>query len=160
MIRGARSTKIETEKRVFIIQGWIINSVPDYLILKNIQQQFKDKNGIPVGKRQAKNLLDKAYVTWQREEASTIEQKRIMRIAELKQDIRNMKDEYKGTPRGMAVVNSIKKEISKLEALYPARMVKVQGDKENPIILEEGFGPEKQKRLDELVAKALSAKQL
>lgn len=158
MIRGARASKIETEKRVFIIQGWVINGVPDYLILKNIEQQFKDKTGIAVGRRQAKNLLNKAYENWQREEASTIEQKRIMRIAELKQDVRNMKDEYKGTPRGMSVVNSIKKEISKLESLYPARTIKVQGDKENPIVVTDDFSVEKQARLDELIAKALGSR--
>lgn len=154
MIRGARSTKFETEKRVFTIQGWIISGIPDYLILKNIEQQFKDKNGIPVGRRQAKNLLEKAYLTWHAEQVTEIEQKRSLRIAELKQDIRNMKDEYKGTPRGMSVVNSIKKEISKLEALYPVRTLRVQGDKENPIIVSDDFTPEKEARLLALMEKA------
>jgi hypothetical protein len=42
---GVRPSKLETEKRVFTIQGWIINGVPDYLILKNIEQQFKNKDG-------------------------------------------------------------------------------------------------------------------
>ena len=157
MIRGARSTKLETEKRVFTIQGWIISGVPDYLILKNIEQQFKDKSGIPVGRRQAKNLLEKAYLTWHAEQVTEIEQKRSLRIAELKQDIRNMKDEYKGTPRGMSVVNSIKKEISKLEALYPVRTVRVQGDKENPIIVSDDFTPEKEARLLALMEKASKA---
>lgn len=158
MPRGARASKLETEKRIFIIQGWIIGGVPDYLILKNIEQQFKDKNDIHVGRRQAKNLLRKAYEIWQEEENATIEQKRLMRIAELKQDIRGMKEEYKGTPKGMAVVNNIKKEITKLEALYPARVVKLQGDKDNPVIVEEGFGTEKQARIEALIAKALGSK--
>jgi hypothetical protein len=38
---GIKSTKIETEKRVFTIQGWIINGVQDYLILKTLS-----KNGV------------------------------------------------------------------------------------------------------------------
>ena len=156
-MRGARSTKLETDKRVFTIQGWIISGVPDYLILKNIEQQFKDKTGIPVGRRQAKNLLEKAYLTWHAEQVTEIEQKRSLRIAELKQDIRNMKDEYKGTPRGMAVVNNIKKEISKLEALYPVRTLRVQGDKENPIIQTDDYTPEKEARLLQLVDKATKA---
>lgn len=155
MLRGARASKLETEKRVFIIQGWIISGVPDYLILKNIEQQFKDKNDIYVGRRQAKNLLQKAYKIWHEEQEATIEQKRSLRIAELKQDIRNMKEEYKGTPKGMTVVNNIKKEISKLEALYPTPKLMLQGDKENPVILPDGFGPEKQARLEALIAKAL-----
>lgn len=112
---GARSTKLETEKRVFTIQGWIITGLADYLILKNIEQHYS------VGRRQAKNLLQKAYKSWHEDQEATIEQKRTLRIAELKQDIRSMKDVYKGTPQGMAVVNNIKKEISKLEALYPEK---------------------------------------
>lgn len=154
MPRGARASKLETDKRIFTIQGWITNGVPDYLILKNIEQQFKDKNGIFVGRRQAKNLIEKAYQIWHENEVATVEQKRTLRIAELKQDIRGMKDEYKGTPRGMTVVNQIKKEISKLEALYPARQVVVKGDPESPLILSDGFNEDKQKRLEALLEKA------
>ena len=154
MSKQDRATKIEKEKRIFIVQGWIIEGVQDHLIVKNVVERW----GLDV--RQAQRYVREAYEKWKKIEGVNIDMKREMKIAKLQQMIRTMKDEYKGTPRGMAVVNSIKKEISKLEALYPARMVKVQGDKENPIILEEGFGPEKQKRLDELIAKALSAKQL
>ena len=151
---GSRSTKEETERRVFQIQGWIISGVPDYLIIKNIEQQFINSDGNALSRRQAKVLLQKAYSIWHDEQEATIEQKRSLRIAELKQDIRNMKDEYKGTPKGMAVINSIKKEISKLEALYPARTMVLKGDKENPLILADGFGEDKQKRLEALLEKA------
>lgn len=156
---GVRSSKLETEKRVFTIQGWIINGVPDYLILKNIEQQFINTDGNGLSRRQAKVLLQKAYTVWHNEQEATIEQKRSLRIAELKQDIRNMKDEYKGTPKGMAVINSIKKEISKLEALYPARTMVLKGDKENPIFqVNNDWTDDKQKRLDALIVKALEAK--
>jgi len=142
---GIKSTKIETEKRVFTIQGWIIKGVPDYLILKNIEQEWLVK------RRQAKNLLQKAYKIWHEEQEATIEQKRSMRIAELQQDIRGMKEEYKGTPRGMAVINSIKKEISKLEALYPARTHVLQGNPEKPITMKVSVTKEEIKQIsDEL----------
>lgn len=150
---GVRSTKLETEKRVFTIQGWIINGVPDYLILKNIQTQFKNGAGEFLGFRQAKNLLQKAYSVWQESEEATVEQKRALRIAELKQDIRSMKDSYKGTPQGMSVVNSIKKEISKLEALYPAKKHIIQGDKENPLVITNS--EERKARIAQLIAKAM-----
>lgn len=156
---GTRSTKEETERRVFQIQGWIISGVPDYLIIKNIEQQFINSDGHAISRRQAKVLLQKAYAIWQESEEATIEQKRALRIAELKQDIRGMKDSYKGTPQGMSVINSIKKEISKLEALYPAKINIHKGDPENPIVLTDGFSEDKQKRLDALIAKALSIKQ-
>lgn len=147
---GIRSTKIETEKRVFTIQGWIIAGVPDYLILKNIEQQYN------VLRRQAKNLLNKAYESWHKEEEATIAQKRALRIAELKQDARSLKESYKGTPQGMAAVNRIKKEINKLEGLYPDRVTVLKGDKENPVaIFDVSDSEAREARIAQLVAKAL-----
>ena len=156
---GIRSSKFETEKRVFTIQGWIINGVPDYLILKNIEEKFKDINGKAVCRKTAKNLLKRAYTIWHNEQEATIEQKRSMRIAELKQDIRSLKDEYKGTPQGMSVVNSIKKEITKLEALYHIHRVVIEGDKDKPLVITDGFSEEKQARLNKLIEKVLAIKQ-
>ena len=103
---NARSTKIETDKRVFTIQGWVINGIQDYLILKNIEQEWG------VGRRQSKNLLQKAYKIWHEDQEATVEQKRALRVAELKQNIRSMKDQYKGTPQGMTAINQIQKEIN------------------------------------------------
>ena len=78
-----------------------------------------------------------------------------MRIAELKQDIRNMKEEFKGTPKGMAVINAIKKEITKLEGLYIPKVTVLRGDKENPLIPDSfTFDEEKEKRLKALLEKA------
>lgn len=131
---GAKATQIETDRRIFIIQGWIINGVQDYLILKQCQQQFIKSDGQPIGLRQAKNYLSKAYQLWHEGQVADIDQQRALAIAGLQQDIRNMKDEYKGTPRGMAVINQIKKEIAKLQALYPAKKLMLQGDPENPIV--------------------------
>jgi hypothetical protein len=146
---GIRSTKIETEKRVFTIQGWVINGVQDYLILKNIEQEWG------VSRRQSKNLLQKAYKIWHEDQEATVEQKRALRIAELKQNIRSMKDQYKGTPQGMTAVNQIQKEINKLEGIYPVRKVMIQGDKDNPISFVDNSDPiAREKRIAELIAKA------
>jgi hypothetical protein len=146
---GERSTKLETEKRVFTIQGWIINGVQDYLILKNIEQEWG------VGRRQSKNLLQKAYKIWHEDQEATIEQKRALRIAELKQNIRSMKDQYKGTPQGMTAVNQIQKEINKLEGIYPVHRVMIQGDKDNPIAVTDSSDLDAiNDRIAKLVAKA------
>lgn len=149
---GVRSSKLETEKRVFTIQGWIINGVPDYLILKNIEQQFKNRDGQFIKRRQSKVLLQKAYKIWHEEQEATIEQKRALKIAKLKQDIRSMGSEFKNTPKGMAVLLNYEKEINKLEALYPATKVIVQGDKDNPIVISNS--EEREARIAQLVAKA------
>ena len=146
---GVKSTKLETEKRVFTIQGWIINGIQDYLILKNIEQEWG------VGRRQSKNLLQKAYKIWHEDQEATIEQKRALRIAELKQNIRSMKEQFKGTPQGMTAVNQIQKEINKLEGLYPVHKVMIQGDKANPISVTDISDLDSiNDRIAKLVAKA------
>jgi len=154
---GSRSSKLETEKRVFTIQGWIINGVPDYLILKNIEQQFMNKDGEYIKRRQSKVLLQKAYKIWHDEQEATVEQKRSLKIAELKQDVRSMDAKFKNTPQGMAVLLNYKKEINKLEAIYPVTKIMIQGDKDNPISISdasEGFTDEKKARLEKLLLKA------
>ena len=149
---GQRSSKLETEKRVFTIQGWIINGVPDYLILKNIEQQWE------VCRRQSKNLLQKAYKIWHDDQEATVEQKRALRIAELKQIARSMSETDKKTPKGISSLMSVHKEINKLEGLYPARTHIIKGDKENPLVItSDGFSEEKRKRIEELMAKAQKA---
>lgn len=151
MAGNGRASKLETEKRVFTIQGWIINGIQDYLILKNIEQDWG------VCRRQSKNLLQKAYKIWHEDQEASIEQKRSLRIAELKHNIRSMKDEYKGTPRGMTAVNQIQKEINKLEGIYPAMRHIVQGDKENPLVVTDiNDSVARDKRIEQLIAKALS----
>jgi len=149
---GIRSSNLETEKRVFTIQGWIINGVPDYLILKNIEQQFKNKNGIFLSRSQSKKLLQKAYKIWHEEQEATVEQKRSLKIAELKQDVRSMGSEFKNTPQGMAVLLNYKKEINKLEAIYPVTKIMIQGDKENPLVITDS--KEREARIAELIAKS------
>lgn len=149
---GSRSSKLETEKRVFTIQGWIINGVPDYLILKNIEQQFVNKDGEYIKRRQSKVLLQKAYKIWHEEQEATVEQKRSLKIAELKQDVRSMDAKFKNTPQGMAVLLNYKKEINKLEAIYPVTKIMIQGDKENPLVITNS--EEREARIAELIAKA------
>lgn len=151
---GVRSSKLETEKRVFTIQGWIISGVPDYLILKNIEQQFQNKDGNFIKRRQAKALLQKAYKIWHESQEVSIEEKRSLRIAELKQDLRSMDPSVKNTPSGMAVALRYKKEISKLESLYPEKSIVLKGDKDNPIAMTDDFSEEKEKRLQALLEKA------
>ena len=147
---GERVSKKEKEKRIFTIQGWIISGVPDYLITKNIQTQYN------VSRRQAKYDLQRAYELWANDDEATIKQKLSLRIAELKQDIRSMGEEFKKTPKGMSVLLAFKKEISKLEGLYPAKTHIIQGDKDKPVIITDTFSPEKEARLKQLMEKYIT----
>lgn len=149
-----RSTQIETDKRVFTIQGWILNGVQDYLILKNIEQQYG------VGRRQSKNLLQKAYKIWHEDQEATVEQKRSLRIAELKQLARSMSESDKKTPRGIVALMSVHKEINKLEALYPARVHVIKGDTENPLVITDEYTPDDEVRFNKLLEEALAARKV
>ncbi|WP_313214113.1 hypothetical protein [Soonwooa sp.] len=121
-----RSSKIEKEKRIFTIQGWIIDGVQDYLIEKQIMNWG-------IGRRQMKRYVGEAYRRWRKDAEITIEQRRDARIAELQQDIRGMDEKFKKTPLGLRTILSYKKELSKLENLYPIKKVQLSNDPENPV---------------------------
>lgn len=124
---GKKSTKIETQDRIFTVQGWIINRKSDLLILKQCVELWG------VSERQAKNYLAKAYKIWYDATEATIDQKRRMQIAKLMRDQSNMKEEFKGTPAGMRAVLAIDKEIHRLEAMIGPQRHIHQGDPDNPI---------------------------
>lgn len=146
----AKSSKLETEKRIFTIQGWILNGVPDYLILKQCVTEWN------IGERQAKNLKERAYKVWHENSKIEVEHKRQMKIDELKQAKRNMKDIYKGTPIGMRVLLQYDKEINKLEGIIPDRKMVVKGDTENPIVFTNLDDAQKREaRIEELIKKAM-----
>lgn len=126
----SKATKLETEKRIFTIQGWIIDSVADYLIIKNCHAQWG------IGSKQAGRLLKKAYALWAAETIN-IDEKRILRIAELKQLVRSMREQHRGTPQGITAINQVQKEISKLEALYPAHRHVIEGGSSDKPLLHQ-----------------------
>ena len=114
----AKSTALEVEKRIFTVQGWILDGVQDYLILKQSKTQW----GISLS--QAKRYLKKAYVNWKRDEDVNIDLKKEAKIAELKQIRRSLKEKYKGTPAGIRAIMSVEKEIIRLEG-YAVKKVDV-----------------------------------
>ena len=141
-------TALEKERRIFIVQGWIIEGVQDRLIVKNICDQW----GLQV--RQAQRYVEVAYTNWKKIEGVSIDMKREMKIAKLQQLIRTLKETYKGTPAGVRAIVLVEKEISKIEGIYPDKVVVLKGDPESPIVVTEGFSKEKEKRLADLLAKA------
>jgi hypothetical protein len=106
-----KSTAIEIDKRLFTIYGWLLEGVPDRLIVQQILQTY------PIGIRQAERYVVDAYKKYKKIEGINIEAKREIAIAGLKQDIRSLRPEFKGTPAGLRAVNAIKKEITKLEGI-------------------------------------------
>lgn len=91
-----------------------------------------------IKKRQAARYIAEAYDRWRKDKTIDIEQRRDARIAELQQDIRGMDEKFKRTPMGLRTILAYKKELSKLEDLYPARRMMHSNDPDNP--LPEGSG--------------------
>lgn len=110
-ISKPKSTAIEKEKRLLTIYGWLLEGVPDRLIVQQILQTY------PIGIRQAERYVVQAYEKYKKIDGIEIERKRDIAIAGLQQDIRSLRPEFKGTPAGLRAVNAIKKEIAKLEGI-------------------------------------------
>ena len=113
-----KCTALEKEKRIFTIQGWIIDGVQDYLILKQAKTQWG------IGLRQARNYLKTAYENWKQDKDVSFELKKEAKIAELKQIKRSLKEKYKGTPDGIRAIMAVEKEIIRLEG-YVTKKVDV-----------------------------------
>lgn len=122
MQKKTKSTRIEKERRLFIIQGWIIEGIQDNIIVKNIVE--KTDWGIE-SVRQAQRLVREAYETWSKIEGVNIERKREMKIARLQQQIKTLKHEYKGTPAGIAAIMMVEKELIKLEGLAMPKQIEI-----------------------------------
>lgn len=112
---SSRCTKTEKEKRILQVQDWIVEGSQDNVILGKIKTEW----GISL--RQARKYLKDAYNNWLPDEKINVENRRAAKIAELKQDLLDMKPEYKGTPTGMNARARLHKLIIKLEDLEPAK---------------------------------------
>ena len=122
-----KTSKVILEKRIFTVQGWLIDAVPDYLILKQIIDNWN------LSRRQARRYLDDAYKRWNVETDATTDYKRQRAIARLQNEIRTMDEKFKNTPAGKATILRYEKEINKLEGLYRPKKVQLSNDPENPV---------------------------
>jgi hypothetical protein len=121
------SDKNEFNKRVRLIQEWIIDDYPTQDIISQAMQLWG------VTDRQSYRYLKEARKKWNSQADETIEQKRRLKIQSLKKLKRSLKDQYKGTPKGITAVLAVDKEIIKLENLRPAEKIEVTGKNGAPI---------------------------
>lgn len=134
---GKRIDKVEYERRIFIIQGWIIEGVQYSLILRQIIQQGwtnanTEKNQLRYGER----LLKAARERWTDIEEGNIDHQRRLKVAELQQYKRNLQEKYKGTPGGIRALMAVEKEIIKIKGLYKPSKVEITGADGQPIQTE------------------------
>lgn len=137
MSKKDRCTKIEKENRLFIVQGWIIEGIQDRLIVKKIIDMWQ------LDVRQAQRYVRDAYDSWKKIEGVNLDMKREMKIAELKQLRRSLKDNYKGTPSGIAAIMAVEKEIIKLEGLELPKTVKLEVPDVDAIEFNVVYGKDK-----------------
>jgi hypothetical protein len=115
-----RATAIEKNNRLFTIQGWILEGVPDRLIVKQVLQLW------PIDIRQAERYVKEAYSSWSQIQGISIQMKRDLKIAELKQLKRSLGQQHKGSPAGISAIMLVEKEIIKLEGIVLPKYIEVQ----------------------------------
>ncbi|MBA4155065.1 hypothetical protein [Flavobacterium sp.] len=120
MSKKIKCTAIEKENRLFMVQGWIIEGIQDRLIVKQIMERWS------LDVRQAQRYVRDAYDSWKKIEGVNLDMKRELKIAELKQIKRSLKDAYKGTPSGISAIMAVEKEIIKLEGIELPKTVKLE----------------------------------
>lgn len=135
MSKENKVTNVIKEQRIFTVQGWLIDSVPNALIIKQIVDNWN------LSRRQAIRYLDEAFKRWNTETAATIEEKRQTRIAWLQNEIRSLDSKFKNTPQGKRTILAYAKELSKLEALYLPKKIEHSGNPDNPVFTPTPLEP-------------------
>lgn len=128
---GARVDKIEYQRRIFIIQGWIVDGIQSSLICRQILSQNWCQS-----QRHAERMLKKARESWTEIPEAALDQKRKLKVARLEQIVRNLKEEFKSTPAGVRAIMSVEKEIIMLDGLRKPTKVELTGKDGAPIQTE------------------------
>ena len=146
-----KCTKIEKEKRIQDVQELIIEGVQDYLILRRVTTKWS------ITTRQAKKYLNLAYSSWKQDADVTIELRRQAKIAELKEELRSLRCEYKGTPAGLNARTRLHKLLIRLEGLDPPMKHQVEAKLTQT---DDMSREERDKKIEQLIAKHNSGKNL
>jgi hypothetical protein len=117
--------KVEYERRIRMVQEWLIDDWP----YQDIITQIKSKWDIEI--RQAKRYVAEAREQWTAHEQGQLDQKRKMKVESLKKLKRSLKEIYKGTPIGIRSILQVEKEIITLEGLRPATKIDLSGSLQN-----------------------------
>jgi len=123
----SRCDKVEYEKRVRIVQEWILDDYPYTDMVTQIVTKWQ------IEERQAKKYIREARKRWSENEQTAIEQKLRLKIESLKKLKRSLKDKYQGTPMGIMAILKVEQEICKLQNLYPAKQVELSGKNGAPL---------------------------
>ena len=109
-VKRNRADKLELDRRLFTIQGWILEGVTYMVII----QQILMKEWC-TSERHAKRLVKKAHEEWKYEESEELEKKRKKRVHQLEHLSRSVNSKHKGTPAAINAQRSIFKLIKEIE---------------------------------------------
>lgn len=126
-----KTDKIEYEKRIRVVQEWIIEDWPSVDIIANIG----DKWGLE--SRQAKRYISEARKRWVEDEQTSINNKRRLKIESLKKLKRSLRDHHKGTPGGINAILRVEREIIKLDGIERSKKIELGGMKGQPVQTEQ-----------------------
>ncbi|WP_034671145.1 hypothetical protein [Epilithonimonas caeni] len=129
MSRTPRTTAVEKQKRLAEIKKWLIDEVPSSTISERIEKKYG------LSKRQGDRYVAEASKYWLNQVDEDFTVKLNKRIDSLKNDIQNLSAKEKKSAKGIRTILAIKKEISRLEGLYPVKKVQHSGDKDNPVVV-------------------------
>ncbi|MEJ7610658.1 MAG: hypothetical protein WKF88_05700 [Ferruginibacter sp.] len=117
-----KTDQIEYEKRIRMVQEWIIEDWPTTDILTQIIVKWG------IEERQGKRYISEARKRWTSEPDEILEHKRRLRIAGLKKLKRSLKSQFTGTPEGIRAILAVDREINALEGLQQKK-IDTDGDK-------------------------------
>ena len=137
-----RVSKLEKEKRILTVQGWIIDGAQEDFMRKQMHTQWG------ISTRQAKRYIKDAYEAWKRDSDIDMETRRQAKIAELQQLKRTLKEEHKGTPSGIRAIMMVEKQIIRLEPYSVKRLDITTGGQELTMSPEE-----REERINKLIQK-------
>lgn len=144
--------KIEYEKRIRIVQEWILEDWPSVDIIS----QIGGKWGLE--ERQAKRYISEGRRRWVNEVQILIEHKRKLKVQSLNKLKRSLKEPYKGTPAGINAITRVEDRIIKLEALDHAKKFEITGKDGKPIQTEILSEIDYAKLSDEVLLAIMNAK--
>lgn len=140
--KRTRVTKIEKDKRVQVVQEWIIKGHQDNRIIRDIVKKWD------ISSRQAHRYLKDAYDSWKPDQERSIEVDRAAAIARLQKIALDMERKHAKTPKGVNSLLAVERQIHRLKNLMPARQVHVEVKEVHEMTPEE-----REKRLQELLKK-------
>lgn len=117
---GRKTDSIEYEKRIRVVQEWIIDDWPYSDIVTQIVAKWD------IQERQAKRYIKDAKERWVEDEQEVLDKKRAMKIMSLKKLKRSLQERFKGTPQGISAVLGVEKELIKLEGLETPQKIEVK----------------------------------